>query len=175
MPVILAMSRLARDMSGSPLDQVHKILGELHVLPDDSDLLHDSEIETALKNGTLSLKARLTVSEKGKVVFRLCPPTLGHSDRFARQFGSDRFLRCSLDRATELAIQKESSPAAENLRQFLAKPIDILGRRFRAVYHKDGTLFFFAETGYDIEPISLLEFAKAHIDFERNASMSLAK
>ena len=103
----------------------------------------------------------------------MAPPTWDISTRFYREFTYKRWLRVCVQSQLERKSQEPGSAIQLALTDFLSRPLVISGLHYRAVYHKDGSLFFFLEKGPAFPPI--LDFAFRHIDFGLNAEMTLAK
>ncbi|KAF7332082.1 RNA-dependent RNA polymerase [Mycena kentingensis (nom. inval.)] len=105
-------------------------------------------------------------------------PELGTSSRFARRFGSLRFLT--------LGIHKQLLNKGEQLVEFLLRPFILAGRVFRAFDAKDGNVFLVQTNemveGNRINPmrtipglLSLDEFLQWHNPLELDLKQTMAK
>ncbi|KAJ7904600.1 RNA dependent RNA polymerase-domain-containing protein [Mycena olivaceomarginata] len=127
--------------------------------------------------GKVHFTAKLLL-DKGSPKVVLRPPELGPSDRFARRWGSERFLTLSLSR--EFLNRGEKTIA------FLQRPFILGDHVFRAFDAKDGNVFLVCTNemveGRRIHPtrkvpglLSLREFLAWHNALELNPKQTMAK
>lgn len=120
--------------------------------------------------GKVHFTAKL-LPDKGSPKVVLRPPELGPSDRFARRWGSERFLTLSLSR--------EFLNRGEKTIKFLQRPFILGDHVFRAFDAKDGNVFLVCTNemveGRRIHPtrkvpglLSLREFLAWHNALELN-------
>ncbi|KAJ6515806.1 RNA dependent RNA polymerase-domain-containing protein [Mycena sanguinolenta] len=123
--------------------------------------------------GKVHFHAKLKFEDKNKknLEVTLKSPELGPSDRFARRWGSERFLTLSLSR--------DVLNGGEKTIKFLQRPFILGDRVFRAFDAKDGNVFFVCTNemveGKRIHPtrkipglLSLREFLAWHNELELN-------
>lgn len=130
--------------------------------------------------GKVHFTGKLIAEKHKKPPFKvvLKTPELGPSDRFARRWGSDRFLT--------LSLSKDVLRTEEKVIDFLCHPFVLGDRVFRAFDAKDGNVFMFCTNeiveGRRINTnrtlpggLSLQEFLAWHNPLELNPKQTMAK
>ncbi|PWZ02252.1 hypothetical protein BCV70DRAFT_156871 [Testicularia cyperi] len=120
-----------------------------------------------------------------KFTVRLLPPHMGASCRFARRFGSERFLRLKMERDMAKDAQKfASTPRTKKIqaeiRAFLCQTMVVLGRRFRPFFCKNNTIHYVQVDDINAEacPTELTtvwDFVNHHAPFDLNDSSLIGK
>ena len=116
---------------------------------------------------------------------KLFSPKLGGSCRFSRRFGSESILRIKLDPAIakdarKFAVHNKTREIQQEILQFLSRTIQIMGRRYRAFYCKDETVFYFcvgpAGNCHDKAEFDCVwDLIDHHAPFAENSGSSLGK
>ncbi|KAJ7047282.1 RNA dependent RNA polymerase-domain-containing protein [Mycena alexandri] len=131
--------------------------------------------------GKIHFTAKLNPDPKNKdTPFKIVlkTPELGPSDRFARRWGSDRFLT--------LSVSRDALKQGDALIKFLYRPFVLGDHVFRAFDAKDGNVFLFCTNemieGRRIHPTrtvpgfpSLREFLAWHNSLELDLKQTMAK
>ncbi|KAK7061800.1 RNA-dependent RNA polymerase [Favolaschia claudopus] len=134
--------------------------------------------------GKVHFTAKLIVEGKNKTIpykVVLKPPELGPSNRFARRWGSERFLTLGLSKD----VLKKASES-EQLIRFLQRPFILGNKVFRAFDAKDANVFLVCTNeiveGGRVHPtrttpggFSLREFLAWHNALELNPKQTMAK
>ncbi|KAI0674419.1 RNA dependent RNA polymerase-domain-containing protein [Trametes maxima] len=138
--------------------------------------------------GRVHFTARLSKDKPtGVLQLSLDRPMLGSSNRFARRFGSRRFVR------VRIPVELLMKATGVELREYFKRPFILGGAVFRAFYAKESSVFLFRT---DEEPVwheemltvgppslesagrkeySLMTFLKWHNDLQLNADQTMAK
>ncbi|KAF8582337.1 hypothetical protein K439DRAFT_1618397 [Ramaria rubella] len=135
--------------------------------------------------GRVQFIARLKEREKGNGKTHFLPyevsllkPELGPSNRFARRFGSRRFIR--------VRIPKNITGTGNQLIEYFKKPFLLNHRVFRAFSAKDNNVFLVesdegpresskAKISRSVPPLTFLDFVKHHNPLELNNKQAMAK
>ncbi|KAI0777795.1 RNA dependent RNA polymerase-domain-containing protein [Trametes elegans] len=169
------------------LDREEKVLGA-HPLGaigcNHEELFRDSS-DPDWYGGRVHFTARMQKDKKGVLHLYLDRPVLGSSNRFARRFGSRRFVRVRVHK--DLMMKAEG----DELREYFQRPFIIGGTIFRAFYAKEQNVFLF-RTNEEIvkvgdtftiktpscrsrDELSLEEFLRWHNDLHLNSEQTMVK
>lgn len=136
-----------------------------------------TKIEDKPRRGTRRKHRAFTV--------HLLPPKLGGSCRFSRRFGSESILRLKMDPAMakdakRFAVHPKTREIQQEISDFFAQNLLIMGRYYRPFICKDDTIFYIWMGSEDMCPDKpeldcVWDFLNHHAPFAENSRSQLGK